>query len=116
MKDLPDFVPRPYDQVKAFAEDVLTNHITPDESQLVVLWRFDDHSFRAVFEKDYFGTETPTKSQWNSLKKKLKRVDRNVFVFKEHGEIDLDTREAPTDDTSPDDICYFLDFGFLAPR
>jgi len=102
MNDLPTFAPRPYDSVQQFIADALTNHAS-DQSHLLTLLAFADGHYRAVFGKTYFilppETETPSKSQWNSLKKKLKRLDARVFIFKEHGE---------------QDGAYYLDFGFFA--
>ncbi|HLA45770.1 MAG TPA: hypothetical protein VJZ27_20145 [Aggregatilineales bacterium] len=114
MKDLPDFVPRSFDQVQVFIERVLTGHETPDETCLVNLIVYDDFHFRALFQKRYFNADPPSKSQWNTLKKKLKRFDRQVFVFKDHGEAGCESGEAPV--SSPEQSCYYLDFGFLAPR
>jgi len=70
----------------------------------------DDGRCRAIFKKSYFvlqddNTE-PSKSQWSTLKKKMKRHNRNVFVFKETGET------ACNADASPDS-CFYVDFGFF---
>jgi hypothetical protein len=44
----------------------------------------------------------PSKSQWNGLKKRLKRMDQQVFIFKVHGH----------QRAGDQNYCY-LDFGFL---
>lgn len=69
----------------------------------------EDGRCRAIFAKSYFvlhedATE-PSKSQWSSLKKKLKRHNSNVFVFKETGEV--------TCNEKADENCYFIDFGYF---
>ena len=85
----------------------------PRGSALLELIEFEDHHFRAIFSARYFqialGNDLPSKSQWNTLKKKLKRRNRSIFVFREHGEIDCDSIGA----AQPERICLFLDFGFL---
>ncbi len=69
----------------------------------------DDGRCRAIFKKSYFvlqeGNTEPSKSQWSTLKKKIKRHNRGVFVFKETGEIAC----SPESET----MCYYLDFGFF---
>ena len=47
----------------------------------------------------------PSKSQWSTLKKQLKRRDHQIFVFKEYGTVPCN---AETDAT-----CLYLDFGFF---
>ena len=82
-------------------------------SALLKLLEFDDRHFRAVFDTSYFqladDNVMPSKSQWNSLKKRLKRRDRSIFIFRRYGRIDCGaqakTRSAKT--------CLFIDFGFL---
>ncbi|MEO1289594.1 MAG: hypothetical protein AAFV93_17655 [Chloroflexota bacterium] len=69
----------------------------------------DDGRCRITFDKSYFvlqGDNTePSKSQWSTLKKKMKRHNRGVFVFKETGE----TPCLPESQTT----CYYVDFGFF---
>lgn len=69
----------------------------------------DDGRCRAIFAKSYFvlqdGNTEASKSQWSTLKKKFKRRNRNVFVFKETGET-LCQEES-------EENCYFIDFGFF---
>lgn len=85
----------------------------PRGACLVKLIEYDDHHFRAVFRKRYFelkvGEELPSKSQWNTLKKKLKRRNRKVFVFREYGSVNCSDYGAK----SRDDLCLYLDFAFL---
>ncbi len=104
--ELPHFRQRPYDVAHHYAARVLT---APgrDKTSLRQLIRYEDGHFRAIFSLDYFtlaeGQVAPTRSQWGSLKKKFKRHDRQVFVFKEHGLLTF--QGAP---------CGYVDFGFLA--
>lgn len=69
----------------------------------------DDGRCRAIFKKDYFvlqGDNTePSKSQWSTLKKKVKRHNRNVFIFKDTG--------TTTCGGDIDADCLYLDFGFF---
>ena len=85
----------------------------PRGASLLKLIEYDDHHYRAVFRQSYFelhdGAETPSKSQWNTLKKKLKRRDRRVFVFREYGPIDCSIHTS----ARSDQVCLYLDFGFL---
>lgn len=70
----------------------------------------DDGRCRAIFKKSYFilqGDNTePSKSQWSTLKKKMKRHNRGVFVFKETGETACHAEAVS-------DSCYYVDFGFF---
>ena len=105
MRDLPPFKRRNRTEVAAFIAPLLISEQHPEESALIDLLEYDDGHYRALFKPSYFvikeGQTAPTKSQWNSLKKKLKRHEAAVFVFKEYG--DVGTEEAQ----------YYLDFGFL---
>jgi hypothetical protein len=104
MKDLPEFKTQHREFVIDFLRQVFT-HPNQEESHFVRLVEHKDGHYSAVFSLSYFASaETPTKSQWNSLKKKLKRHDKRIFVFKEHSVIDCD---APAG-------CGSLDFGFFA--
>lgn len=110
MKDLPRFRARDPELVKPFVAHILTNKDDP-RSAFVRLIEHPDHSFRAVFAARFFvlnpGETTPSKSQWNNLKKKLKRAAPDVFIFKDHGSIDC----APG---TPG--CYYLDFAYFLVR
>lgn len=85
----------------------------PQGSALTQLLEFDDHHFRAVFNSSYFqladGKTMPSKSQWNSLKKRLKRRDRTIFIFRKYGQIDGDALGKTLSETT----CLYIDFGFL---
>ena len=65
-----------------------------------------EHYFRAIFDTAYFtiqpGNDAPSKSQWSTLKKRMKRVNPTVFVFKEHGTTHHEGTEYS-----------YVDFGFL---
>lgn len=100
---LPQFARYDRDKVLKFAQQIFVRTSTSDDSFLVDLIEFQDGHYRAIFKAEYFvlaAHETePTKSQWNTLKKKLKRHDPRIFIFKEHGYKD-------------EQHCY-LDFGFF---
>lgn len=111
-KDLPKFKPRRYEAVQSFASEILTPpHETPARSCLRRLIEYPDGHYRAVFDPGFFnleaGQSAPSKSQWNTLKKKMKRHDPLVFIFKDHGETDCETGSAA------DNRCFYLDFGFF---
>ncbi len=78
---------------------------------LLRLIEYDDHHFRAIFAASYFqlaaDRSAPSKSQWNTLKKKLKRRNRSIFVFRRYGEIDCSQVKLKGQ------VCLYLDFGFL---
>ena len=105
-KDLPDFrkVKRSY--AAAFINGVL---LGAGGASLVRLIPFEDNHFRAIFKASYFqlaaGVDAPSKSQWNTLKKKMKRRDRLVFVYREYGQAACDESAASG--------CLYVDFGFL---
>ena len=85
----------------------------PQGSALLQLLEYDDRHFRAVFDISYFqlaeGKYMPSKSQWNSLKKRLKRRDRSLFIFRQYGRLDCDAQgKAPSELTH-----LYIDFGFL---
>jgi hypothetical protein len=107
MKSLPLFRRRPYHEVRALVTGLLTNK-QDARTALSTLIEREDHSFRAVFDARYFvlneGESEPSKSQWNNLKKKFKRIAPFVFIFKEHG-------SAPCEDGTPG--CYYIDFGYF---
>lgn len=101
--DLPEFDERDVTEVLPLMKSVFGDHIARLET-------FDDGHFRVVFQMAYFtlheGATEPTKSQWSSLKKRIKRRDRLIFIFKETGEIQCSGAENGVS-------CYFIDFGFF---
>lgn len=105
--ELPAFrrVKRRY--VSVLIHSVLSGQSGP---ALVELLEYDDHHFRAIFLSTYFqlpaDRNEASKSQWNTLKKKLKRRNRSIFVFRAHGDIDCDGQTAEAN-------CCYLDFGFM---
>jgi hypothetical protein len=110
MKDLPRFRSRDPQAAQAFIAHILTNKADA-RSALVRLSERQDHSFRAIFAARFFvlnpGETEPSKSQWNNLKKKIKRAAPDVFVFKEHG----------TTDCAPGQPgCYYIDFAYFLQR
>jgi hypothetical protein len=107
MKDLPALRPRPRDQVMALVQRVLMLDSHSDHSYLHQLIEHGDGHYRVLFDPMYFvlqpGQAEPSKSQWSSLKKKFKRHEPSVFVFKEHGTITADGKRYS-----------YMDFGFFA--
>lgn len=112
MSELPEFRRRRYDLVHSFASRAFYNPRQSESSRLVQVITYDDNHFRAIFRKDYFvlaeGQTEPSRSQWNTLKKHMKRLDNDVFVFKQVGEVPCggNVRE-------PGATCYYVDFGFF---
>jgi hypothetical protein len=103
---LPKFQSRPITSARRYIHKALTRG---GDLYLRDLIAYDDGHFRAVFDKGYFmlaeGVTEPTKSQWSTFKKHLKRVDPHVFIFKAHG-------YTPCGEENAD--CCYVDFGFLA--
>lgn len=117
MSDLPQFKHQRYDEVLKFLSEILTTPARTGSTILLRLLEFDDGHYRAVFSPQYFlradGRHEPTKSQWNTLKKRMKRHRPDVFVFKVHGETDCQAAKV-TEPKSPEERCYYIDFGFFA--
>lgn len=94
----------------SFIHNVLSSGRGAALQQLIA---YDDNHFRAVFRSTYFvlnaGQRVPSKSQWNTLKKKIKRRNRSAFVFREYGETDCGGQGA----NEAGETCFYLDFGFL---
>ncbi len=110
MKDLPEFKKRIREDVLKFAQRILTNDAQLQHTDVLELIEYKDGHYRVLFSPRYFilpeGQSEPSKSQWTTLKKKFKRHEPNVFVFKEHGEL-----------KTIDGKAYYVDFGFFAkPR
>lgn len=100
-ENLPAFEKRPRERV------VPLMHSTFGAS-FVALEAFDDGHFRVIFRRSAFtlpdDSAEPSKSQWTTVRKRLKRRDRKVFVFREHGKLPC---------PQADGDCYYLDFGFF---
>ena len=99
---------------RRFAASIVHDALSsPAGSALLQLIEYDDHHFRAVFDLKYFqlaaGDTSPSKSQWNTLKKKLKRRERSIFIYREYGSIDCRERAK----AMAGETCLYLDFGFL---
>ena len=109
-RELPQFRKVKYQYAASLINAVLTG---PQGASLSQLIEYDDHHFSVIFRQSYFqlgaGATSPSKSQWNTLKKKLKRRNRLIFVFREYGKCDCEKerRRIPLQD------CFYLDFGFL---
>jgi len=99
MKQLPDLQPTPIEYAQSYGERVFGE-------RLVVVKPQPENVYRALFRQAYFtiqpGNDKPSRSQWNTLKKRMKRVHPGVFVLREYGE----TQHAGQT------VCY-IDFGFL---
>lgn len=97
---LPDLRPTHPDYAERYAAQVFGE-------RLIAVLPLPDHTFRAVFAVDYFtiqaGNTAPSKSQWNTLKKRMKRVNRGVFVLKQTGTVQHQGTDHP-----------YIDFGFLS--
>jgi hypothetical protein len=97
---LPTFKTTSKQEAERFIRTALTRG---DMIALIRLHSYPDHHFRAVFDPNFFvlaeDRSKPSKSQWNTLKKRLKRMNKQVFVFKDHGETE--------------DGYFYLDFGFF---
>ncbi len=104
MKDLPNFRSASLEEARHFAQRGLSHgslsHVHSLQSHI-------DGHFRVYFRLDYFtlaeDRTEPSKSQWSTLKKHLKRVNPQVFVFKETGQTEIEG-----------ETLYYLDFGFFA--
>lgn len=108
MKDLPEFKRFNRDYVVSFVSQALTLPNHPEKSHFRRLVEYEDGHYGVIFALDYFASDdTPTKSQWNSLKKKLKRHDKRVFIFKDHSLTNCDEGDGLV-------ACGCLEFGFFA--
>lgn len=107
--DLPEFRKTKYSYAMTYINGVLMGG---DGASLVRLEEFDDKHFRAVFKVSYFqlaeDADLPSKSQWNTFKKKMKRRNHSVFVFREYGSIDCGKTN-----TTVQQACLYIDFGFM---
>lgn len=104
LKLLPKFIPTSIDKADTYIRAVLKDNKTTDDDFVENLEMFEAGYFRVIFDGAYFNRDysPPSRSQWNTLKKKMKRHNPLVFIFKEYGTFE--------------DGNYFLDFGFLSPR
>ena len=109
--DLPEFLNVSQSHAASLVHGALTGARGPC---MVKLRRYDDNHFRAIFRLRYFdlrdGATSPSKSQWNTLKKRLKRRDRRIFVFRRYGQLSADAAAQ----LSAGEPCCYIDFGFLA--
>ncbi len=107
MKTLPDFKPLPREYVESLLRRVLAHDAKGEMTHLRELHAYEDGHYRVIFSPAYFTLTTdqtePSKSQWNGLKKKLKRHEPRIFIFKDHGMVPYGAER-----------CGFLDFGFFA--
>ena len=112
--DLPDLKHMKPSYVRHFVTRIFSKPSLKG-SQFIDLITFPQGYYRAIFSRDYFELydeqAAPTKSQWSTLKKKMKRHDRRVFVLRETGEIDCGK---PVTSQATAKMCFYLDFGFFA--
>lgn len=103
--DLPEFEKREMHFVLPYAKGIFGK-------SLVKLVPHDDGHFRAIFKPEYFtlveGNTEPSKSQWSTLKKKFKRHNKGVFIYRETGKDACDEQNADSEGK-----CLFIDFGFF---
>lgn len=99
MKELPTFRFSTQAYVTTYAEKVFGD-------KFVSVVSLPRNAYRALFAPNYFTLQPeqtePSKSQWNTLKKRMKRIHGGVFVFKEHGAMNVNKLD-----------CLYVDFGFL---
>lgn len=99
MQGLPQFRRVTEDYATQFAERVFGEAFNGLHSQ-------PGHYYRALFNESYFtiqpGNDKPSKSQWNTLKKRMKRMNPSVFILREYGDI-----------THEGEAMVYIDFGFL---
>lgn len=107
VKSLPAFKPLPRNLVEDLARRVLSHDAKGEITYLRELHAYDDGHYRVVFSPAYFtladSQSEPTRSQWNSLKKKFKRHEPRIFVFKDHSMVPCGAES-----------CCILDVGFFA--
>ncbi len=83
MEGLPEFKREARESVANLMTQVFTHPGDADRSFFRHLEEYPDGHYSVTFDLEYFkDTAEPTKSQWNSLKKKLKRHDNRLFIFK----------------------------------
>ncbi|GAB1420139.1 hypothetical protein MASR2M15_02210 [Anaerolineales bacterium] len=108
---LPEFQRKPTHLVMVYINKIFTRE-GRSGSQVIELKVYPDNHFRAIFRSSYFELsepmDLPSKSQWSTLKKKLKRHDRSVFVFRETGELNCSGFKQQDGEFR----CLFIDFGF----
>lgn len=105
--ELPEFQKGNPQKAKQFAASVF-------KGSLLDVIAYDDGHYRAVFKSTFFtlhdDADAPTKSQWSTLKKRMKRRNRQTFIFKEQGELDCDMLYGEAERNY---ACYYVDFGFF---
>ncbi|MEL6272921.1 MAG: hypothetical protein AAFU54_31010 [Chloroflexota bacterium] len=73
---------------------------------LIDVHRQGNGYFRVLFEQSHFtiqpGNDAPSKSQWSTLKKRMKRVNKGVFILRKSGTTTHNDRDV-----------FYMDFGFL---
>lgn len=107
MKELPKFKREGRQMVERLLTQVFTHPNEPEVSYFRRLVTYDDGHYGVVFSLDYFvDTDVPSKSQWNTVKKKLKRHDTRIFVFKEH-------QIVACEDAGAKKRCGQIEFGFF---
>jgi len=90
LQNLPSLSKPPTPYVERYLQQIFADHFVAVEER-------EDQLYRAIFTLNYFQRDdapseaSPTKSQWNTLKKRMKRVNHGVFTSREHGIQDEDT-------------------------
>ena len=110
---MPTDLPRFRKVKRSYAASLVQGALSgPAGASLLQLIEFDDHHFRAVFDPKHFqlaaGADLPSKSQWNTLKKRFRRRDRSIFIFRAYGRIDCGAHGKALKAKT----CLYIDFGF----
>ena len=113
--DLPNLQKRPMHRVLPLITKVLSR---PGGGNILIrLVDYGDGHYRAIFDMRYFdlneGADRPSRSQWTTLKKRFKRHNSDMFIFKETGYVDCST-VSTKQPIRPDTVCCYIDFGFFA--
>ncbi|RMF80439.1 MAG: hypothetical protein D6737_07985 [Chloroflexi bacterium] len=109
---LPKFAKQRYDKVHQLVSGALSHGDAGGAGYLLSLKMAADNHYRVIFSGAYFNLSDehpqPTKSQWNNLKKRLKRREPRLFIFKEYGEIECPKKHAVSQK------CFYIDIGYFA--
>ncbi|MFZ4814718.1 MAG: hypothetical protein ACOYL5_09290 [Phototrophicaceae bacterium] len=97
--DLPELSRRPMVYVQNYARTVFGVAFHG-------LTEIKANAYRAFVLPSYFtlqpGNTEPSKSQWSTMKKRMKRINGGIFVFKQVGETLHNGAR-----------CYYVDFGYF---
>jgi len=113
MSKLPNLQARSLDAVQRFATRALNRGANAEDTELLGVEALPDNLYRAYFRLEFFNfgeqavnvddPPTPSKSQWNTLQKRIKRMDKKAFTPRSYGNITHDEWG----------VCCYIDFGFF---